>query len=97
MYPSHNAQYIRTVENLRVAFAAVWDEAPAISLQVSDTEFTWCDVTVLSEPEKVSDSLPWTLFKDGVRELTLVRADLRETNSRSSSRSSRSSAGCAGP
>jgi len=73
MYPSHNAQYIRTVENLRIAFAAVWDEAPAISLQVSDTEFTWCDVTVLSEPEKVSDSLPWTLFKDGVRELTLTR------------------------
>jgi hypothetical protein len=73
MYPSHNAQYIRTVENLRAAFAAVWDEAPGISLQVSDTEFTWCDVTVLSEPEKVSDSLPWTLFKDGVRELTLTR------------------------
>jgi hypothetical protein len=48
-------------------------EAPGISLQVSDTEFTWCDVIVLSEPEKVSDSLPWTLFKDGVRELTLTR------------------------
>lgn len=26
MYPSHNAQYIRTVENLRIAFRAVWDE-----------------------------------------------------------------------
>ncbi len=73
MYPSHNAQYIRTVENLRAAFAAVWDETPAISLQVSDTEFTWCDVCVLDEPEKVSDSLPWTLFKDGLREITLTR------------------------
>lgn len=73
MYPSHNAQYIRTVENLRVAFRAVWDETQGISLSVSDTELTWCDVAVLSEPEKVSDSLPWTLFKDGVRELTLTR------------------------
>ena len=73
MYPSHNAQYIRTVELLRAAFAAVWDETPAISLQVTDTEFTWCDVNVLSEPEKVSDSLPWTLFKDGLREITLTR------------------------
>jgi hypothetical protein len=73
MYPSHNAQYIRTVENLRVAFRAVWEETDGISMQVSDTEFSWCDVPVLSEPEKVSDSLPWTLFKDGVRELTLTR------------------------
>jgi HEAT repeat protein len=73
MYPSHNAQYIRTMENLRTAFAAVWDETQAISLQVTDTELTWCDVNVLSEPEKVSDSLPWTLFKDGVREITLTR------------------------
>ena len=73
LYPSHNIQYIRTVENLRAAFAAVWEETSAISLQVSDTAFTWCDVPVLSEPEKVSDSLPWTLFKDGVREITLTR------------------------
>jgi HEAT repeat protein len=73
MYPSHNAQYIRTVENLRIAFGVVWEETDGISMQVSDTEFTWCDVTVLSEPEKVSDSLPWTLFKDGLRELTLTR------------------------
>jgi hypothetical protein len=73
LYPSHNAQYIKTVENLRAAFGTVWQEAPSISLQVSDTEFTWYDVAVLSEPEKVSDSLPWTLFKDGVREITLAR------------------------
>jgi hypothetical protein len=73
LYPSHNTQYIKTVENLRGAFHAVWAEASGISLQVSDTDFTWCDVKVLSEPEKVSDSLPWTLFKDGVREITLTR------------------------
>ncbi|MGH7654077.1 MAG: hypothetical protein ACREN6_05375, partial [Gemmatimonadaceae bacterium] len=73
LYPSHNAQYIKTVENLRGAFRAVWEETSGISLQVSDTDFTWCDIKVLSEPEKVSDSLPWTLFKDGVREVTLTR------------------------
>ncbi|MFI5246545.1 MAG: hypothetical protein ACHQQR_15030, partial [Gemmatimonadales bacterium] len=73
LYPSHNAQYIRTVEGLRTAFGAVWAETPGITLQVSDTEFSWCDVAVLSEPEKVSDSLPWTFFKDGVREITLTR------------------------
>ena len=73
MYPSHNAQYIRTVENLRTAFAAVWEETSGIALQVSDTGLTWCDIPVLSEPEKVSDSLPWTLFKDGVREISFTR------------------------
>jgi hypothetical protein len=73
LYPSHNAQYIKTVENLRTAFAAVWEQAPGISLQVTDTEFSWCDATVLNEPEKVSDSLPWTFFKDGVREITFTR------------------------
>jgi hypothetical protein len=73
MYPSHNAQYIKTVENLRTAFGAVWQQTSGVSLQVSDTQFTWCDATVLDEPEKVSDSLPWTLFKDGVREITFTR------------------------
>jgi HEAT repeats len=73
MYPSHNAMYIKTVENLRAAFASVWEETAGISLQVSDTQFSWCDVPVLDEPEKVSDSLPWTLFKDGVREITFTR------------------------
>ncbi len=73
MYPSHNAQYIRTVENLRTAFGVVWEETSGIALQISDTELSWCDVPVLSEPEKVSDSLPWTLFKDGVREISFTR------------------------
>ena len=54
-------------------FAPCGRRRTASRLQVSDTEFSWCDVPVLSEPEKVSDSLPWTLFKDGVRELTLTR------------------------
>ena len=70
LYPSHNVTYRKTLENLRSAFGAVWEKTGSICLQVTDTQFTWSDVAVLEEPEKVSDSLPWTFFKDGVRELS---------------------------
>jgi HEAT repeat protein len=40
-------------------------------LQVSDTQLTWCGVPVHVSADKASDSVPWNLYKDGVRELTL--------------------------
>jgi len=39
----------------------------------TDTEFRWFDRPVLVEKSKSSDSLPWTFFKDGVREIQLAR------------------------
>ncbi len=73
LYPITNPTYLKTLEALRVAFRHVWDETGAVTLQVSETQLTCGREVVLDEPEKASDSLPWTLFKDGVRQVTLSR------------------------
>ncbi len=78
LYPATNATYLKAIGALRAAFRSMWELTGSVALQVSDTQFTWHDVVVLDEPEKASDSLPWTLFKDGVRQLVL-RPGFEET------------------
>jgi HEAT repeat protein len=73
LYPITNPTYLKTLDALRAAFRAVWEETGAFMLQVSETQFRCANVVVLDEPEKASDSLPWTLFKDGVRQVALSR------------------------
>jgi HEAT repeat protein len=70
LYMHNNPTYLRSLETLRGTFAPIWKNAEFLTLAVSDTQFTWYGVPVLDEPEKASDSLPWTLYKDGVREIT---------------------------
>lgn len=72
LYMHNNPTYLKTLELLRNAFEPIWKETESLALQVSDTQLTWFGVTVINEPEKASDSLPWTLYKDGVREITLA-------------------------
>ena len=72
LYLHNNPTYLKAVENLRASFAPIWAETASISLHVSDTQFLWSGCVVREEQEKASDSLPWTFFKDGVRELTLT-------------------------
>ena len=71
LYLHNNPTYLKAIGGLRAAFRPIWAETESLTLQVSDTQFTWSGVAVLDEPEKASDSLPWTLYKDGLRELTL--------------------------
>jgi hypothetical protein len=73
LYLQNNPVYLRSIEAARGAFAPVWSETDEISLQVSETQFTWEGVAVLADAEKAADSLPWLFFKDGVRELRFLR------------------------
>lgn len=72
LYMHNNPTYLRSLETLRGTFRPIWANTEFLTLTVSDTQFTWSGVPVLSEAEKASDSLPWTLYKDGVREITLT-------------------------
>ena len=67
----NNPSYTRSLELARAAFAALWAQTDAITLLVSDVALLWYGRPVFAEPTKASDSLPWMLFKDGLRELTL--------------------------
>ncbi|MBI3568981.1 MAG: HEAT repeat domain-containing protein [Gemmatimonadetes bacterium] len=72
LYMHNNPTYLKSLENLRATFAPIWEHTDSLPLQVSDSQLTWMGRVVREEPEKASDSLPWTLYKDGVREITLA-------------------------
>ncbi len=69
----NNPSYIRSLEQARAVFATLWEETDAVRLTVTEVALEWFGQKVLEEPTKASDSLPWTLFKDGLRELTLQK------------------------
>ena len=72
MYLPNNPIYQRAVQNLQAAFAPLWASAEELSLRVAETELLWEEQVVYQQLHK-SESLAWTLYKDGLRVLTLRR------------------------
>lgn len=71
LYLRNNPVYLKALDLLRALFISIWAETESLTIQVTETQLKWYGVSVHEQPEKASDSLPWTLFKDGLRELTL--------------------------
>lgn len=71
LYLPNNAAHQKAMQAAKSAFAPLWDHMGNLVLQVTDTELKWYGVTVNSHPEKSGDSMPWLLFKDGLRELAI--------------------------
>lgn len=67
----NNPSYLRSLDQMRATFAPLWAETESVRLMVTDTALEWYGQKVFEEPTKAADSLPWMLFKDGLRELTL--------------------------
>ncbi|MDA1082330.1 MAG: HEAT repeat domain-containing protein [Gemmatimonadetes bacterium] len=65
-----NPTYAKALDAARAAFVPLWARTDRLTLQVEDSQFLWCGVPVHVQEEKASDSLPWTLYKDGIREIT---------------------------
>ncbi len=72
LYLPNNPIYQKAVDNVRAAFAPVWDEMPELYIRVTESELLWEDIPVYSQPSK-GESVAWILFKDGLRSLTLAR------------------------
>lgn len=73
LYLHNNPTYLKSLEGARRSFAAVWQHTEEIAFEVTETQLKWEGRVVLSEPDKANDNLPWLLYKDGVRELRLLR------------------------
>jgi HEAT repeat protein len=73
LYLHNNPIYQRAIELLRASFAPIWAHTDEIALAVTETELRWFGRAVLVELAKSSDSIPWICYKDGVRELKLLR------------------------
>ena len=73
LYLPNNPIYKQALDALRGGFAAIWAQSDELTLTLTEAEICWFDHVVLSEPSKGADSLPWLFFKDGVRELKLLK------------------------
>jgi len=71
LYLPNNPTYLKAIVNAKAALEPLWDHMGSLVLQVTDTQLKWYGVVVNEHPEKGGDSLPWLLFKDGLRELVL--------------------------
>jgi HEAT repeat protein len=73
LYLTNNPMHAKAMDACRAAFQPLWEATGEVSFVVTETELRWMGRPVLVEPAKASDSLPWLLHKDGVRELELLR------------------------
>jgi hypothetical protein len=70
LYLHNNPTYLRAIELLRASFLPIWEHTDAFTLTVTDTAFLWEGVSVHQEHGgDAAESVPWTFYKDGVREL----------------------------
>jgi hypothetical protein len=73
LYLHNNPAYLRALDYARAAFAPIWEVADELVFDITETELKWHGETVLHEPEKATDNIPWMMYKDGIRELRLLK------------------------
>jgi hypothetical protein len=73
LYLPNNPTYLRALDMARASFEPLWQRTDELILEVTDTQLKWEGRAVVNEPDKTVDALPWTLYKDGLRELRLLR------------------------
>ena len=73
LYLPNNPIYKGALDALRAGFSGIWAQTDELTLTFTETAICWFDHVVLSEPSKSGDSLSWMFFKDGVRELKLLK------------------------
>src|SRR5262249_17188288 len=75
LYLPNNPVYRGAIDALRAGFVPVWKETDELPLTILETEIRWYDARVAGDAgaAKSTDNLAWLFFKDGVRELTLLK------------------------
>jgi hypothetical protein len=73
LYLPNNPMHARSLEAVRDAFAAMWQHTDELDLQIVETQLKWEGRVVLDEGERTSDNMAWLLYKDGIRELKMLK------------------------
>jgi HEAT repeat protein len=73
LYLPNNPMHARSLEAVRDAFTAIWKHTEELDLQVVETQLKWEGRVVLDEGERTSDNMAWLLYKDGIRELKMLK------------------------
>lgn len=69
LYLPNNPMHARAMDAAKLGFSTVWKETDSLVLQVTESEIRWLSRPLLVEPDRSSDSIPWLLYRDGIREL----------------------------
>jgi HEAT repeat protein len=70
LYLPNNPVYQRAIENVRVACRKIWEATGDLVFDVQESDLRW-EGNVVYHNEQKNESIAWTLFKDGVRTVTL--------------------------
>lgn len=81
LYLPNNPMHARATEAAVAAFAELWRYTDELVVDVSETEFRSLGQSLVIDLDKSSESLSWTFFKDGIRELT-IRQGFEESEMR---------------
>ncbi len=75
LYLPNNPIYQGAISALRGGFVPVWAETDELCLAITESEIRWYDAVVSESTSsaKSSDNLAWLFYKDGVRELKMVK------------------------
>ena len=73
LYLPNNPMHARSLEAVREAFAVIWKQADELDLSVVETQLKWEGRVVLDEGDRTSDNMAWLLYKDGIRELKMLK------------------------
>ena len=73
LYLPNNPMYSRAIDAVREGFAATWAQTDEVTIQINESQFRLDGHVVLEEPGKSAESLPWTFYKDGIRELKFLQ------------------------
>ena len=66
LYAPNNPIHQRTTDGVRAGLAEIWQQIPDLALTVTEAGLLWESELVLPIEDK-SQSLGWTLFRDGIR------------------------------
>ena len=71
LYQGNNPAVERFIEILRRQVTALWEELPELTVVVEENSLRWGDLPVYAA-ETGTDNLAFLLFRDGIREITLL-------------------------
>ena len=77
MYLPNNPIYQRAIQNVRTALNPVWAATDELNLHIGESDLLWEEQSVYHQVNR-GESLAWSLFKDGMRELTLHKGAEQE-------------------
>jgi len=73
LYLPNNPMHARSLEAVKDAFTTLWKQTDQLELEIVETQLKWEGRVVLDEGDRTSDNLAWLFYKDGIRELTMLK------------------------